>query len=303
MRYELLALIPAILLFLSIVYLAIIFYYVKTLVKPRRRTIEEILDYEVEEKGFQKKWLDIPFEEMHMLSKRGYNLYAKFYKNSKPTNKIMISLHGHGSCSLSQMKYLEMFLGHGFNVFMPDHRYSGHSEGGCITLGVLEHEDVLQWINVLTEQYPDCELHIFGESMGAATATMVTAKYSDIRSLIEYCGFYDLQTMTKQYVKNESIAKIVWPAFRGVCKLVYKFDLAESKAGEAMAKINCPVLLMHSKADKVVSYENALKFKKVRPDIPLVTFEDTVHARSIVMEPDKFKSSICRFFKENGIVD
>lgn len=303
MRYELFILLPAILLFLTFVYYATIFYYVKKLVKPSRKTVEDVLNYEIEEKGFKKEWLDIPFEEMHMLSNHGYNVFAKFYTNPKPTKKIMISLHGHSSCSLSQMKYLEMFFDYGFNVFMPDHRYSGYSEGNCITLGVLEHEDVLQWMEMLVEKYPGYEMHIFGESMGAATAIMVAAKNDKIKSLIEYCGFYDLKTMTKQYVKKESVAKMIWPSYRWLCKIVYKFDLAESKAGESILKVKCPVLMIHSKADKIVGYENALKFKKARPDVPLITFEDTVHARSIIMDADKFKSEVYSFYKNNNIVD
>lgn len=302
MRYEFFALIPAILFLFIVIYFAIIYKYTKMLVKPPKRSVETLIEYEVAEKKFNRDWLEIPFEKMEMKSDYGYNLVAKYFENQVKSKKIMISLHGHGSSTVSQMKYLNMFFEEGFNVFMPNHRYSGESEGNSISLAVYEHEDVIKWIKILKEKFPGYELHIFGESMGAATAIMVTAKEKDIKSLIEYCGFYDIPTLVKHYVKKESVAKIVYPSIRFLTRLLYKIDLAKSKAGECMKTIDCPVLMIHSRADKVVSYENAQKFKSDRPDINLITFEDSAHARTMVKYPDEFKAAVHQFFIENNIV-
>lgn len=281
---------------LLISFYAIVFHYLRKLVHPVKRTFEELVEYEVQEKGFKREWLEIPFVAMNQKSKFGYELFGKFYKNSKQTNKTMISLHGHNSCSVSQMKYLEMFFAEGFNVFMPDHRYSGFSQGKSVTFGVFEKEDVISWLQLLSERFPKNEFYIFGESMGAATAMMVAAEYTQINAVIEYCGFANMLTLIKQHIKNEYLAsKVFWPAMRMLCKLIYRFDLAKSNALESIKNIEAPVMIIHSKSDQVVGFENAMLLSQAKPEALFVTFEDTIHARSIVKYPEEFKRNIHDF--------
>ena len=120
----------------AIAWRVIVYFVLKKLYKPTKRDYEMILAYETAEKGFQKRWLDIPYREMRRTSRYGYELFARYYDCGKDSNKIMLCLHGHNSCSLSQMKYLEMFLELGYNVFMPDHKRSGFSGGDIITFGI-----------------------------------------------------------------------------------------------------------------------------------------------------------------------
>lgn len=296
MKLELLYIIPSFLVLLIIVYFCVVLHYLKMLVHPKKRSFLELVEYEKKEKNFQDRYLDIPFEEMILTSNFGYNLFGRFYKNSNITNKIMISLHGHNSCSVSQMKYLEMFLSLGFNVFMPDHRYSGFSEGKSVTFGIYESLDVIQWMDSIMKDYPESVFYIFGESMGAVTSLMVAEKDQRIKSVIEYCAFANMETLVSQYISNEFLAKkVFWPSLRLLGRIIYKIDLAKSNALLAIEKIKVPILILHSKADKVVDYKNALLLSSAQKNAEFFSFEDSIHARSMVKYPDEFKLHVTNF--------
>ena len=282
-------------------YFVVNFYVLRSLMRPKKREYEELLDYEITEKGFQKRWLDIPYEDMYITSDDGLKLHGKFFKCATDTNKIMLSLHGHNSCHVSQMKYLETFLELGYNVFMPDHRRSGESEGHTITFGAKEKYDTIKWIDYLEDLYPEAEFSVFGESMGAATAIMVTALDSRIKLLIEYCGYANMSEVAKGHVPKEWMIKFGKFGYKVVSRLIFGVPLKECDASEAMAKLkDKPVLMIHSKVDEVVVYSNALVLKEANPNAEFHTFEDTKHARSMVVYPEKFKEIITDFIQRNA---
>ncbi|MBQ8178538.1 MAG: alpha/beta hydrolase [Clostridia bacterium] len=271
------------------------YFILKKLYKPTKRDYDFILDYEIKEKGFQKRWLDIPFKAYRRESRYGYEVFGRYYECPTPSNKIMLSVHGHNSCSLSQMKYLEMFLELGYNVFMPDHKRSGFSGGDIITFGATEKYDIIDWIDVLQRDYPDKRFAIFGESMGAATSMMVTEMDKRIEYLIEYCGYADFEGLLSKYIKNATVRKFLEPTFNSVSRLVFKIDFNDFDAGKALSKIKKPTLIIHSKEDKTVAYYNSEKLRRYKPDAKVHIFEDTMHARSMVKYPEVFKKVVTDF--------
>lgn len=274
------------------------YFILKKLYKPTKRDYDFILDYEIKEKGFQKRWLDIPFKAYRRESRYGYEVFGRYYECPTPSNKIMISVHGHNSCSLSQMKYLEMFLSLGYNVFMPDHKRSGFSGGDIITFGATEKYDLIDWIDILQRDYPEKRFAIFGESMGAATSMMVTEMDKRIEYLIEYCGYADFEGLLSKYIKNATLRKMLEPTFNSVSRLVFKIDFNDFDAGKALSKIKKPTLIIHSKEDKTVDYYNSEKLRRYKPDAKVYIFEDTMHARSMVKYPEVFTKVVTYFVLE-----
>lgn len=275
----------------------VVFY----LQKPKKRSFEYLIEYETNEKGFKKEWLDIRYEPYEIVSKYGYKLFGKFYKNSNPTNKVMISLHGHNSCSISQMKYLNMFLNLGFNVFLPDHRRSGFSEGDSITFGHYEKYDVISWIDYLEKLDGNFKFYIFGESMGGATATMVTSLDSRINLLITYCAFYDMKNIFRGHIKNIHFLNFIYPSIRIMSRIITKTNFNECKAGEAMKSVKVPTLIVHSEQDEVVILENAKMMLESNPQAKYYFFKDSIHARSMVAYPEKFTEIVSDFVRSNTV--
>ena len=274
-----------------------LYFGIKGLVKPEKRTADYLVEYEVEEKGLDRAVTEIPFEQMYRTSRFGYELAARFY-TSENSSKTVVCLHGHNSCFASQLKYLPIFLSLGYNVFIPDHRRSGLSGGDTVTFGAYEKHDVLDWISELRARRPGDSIALFGESMGAATAIMTAAEIPDAVFLIDYCGYANFEGLLTRYTDNKYIRKAVMPSIRLVCERCFGFDVNECDALEAITRVGCPILIMHSKADKTVNYKNALMLKEAAPQAELHTFEGSIHARSITKYPDEYADTVKEFVRK-----
>ena len=274
-----------------------LYFGIKGLVKPEKRTADYLVEYEVEEKGLDRAVTEIPFEQMYRTSRFGYELAARFY-TSENSFKTVVCLHGHNSCFASQLKYLPIFLSLGYNVFIPDHRRSGLSGGDTVTFGAYEKHDVLDWISELRARRPGDSIALFGESMGAATAIMTAAEIPDAVFLIDYCGYANFEGLLTRYTDNKYIRKAVMPSIRLVCERCFGFDVNECDALEAITRVNCPILIMHSKADKTVNYRNALMLQEAAPQAELHTFEGSIHARSITKYPDEYADTVKEFVRK-----
>ncbi len=297
--YVLIYIIIALIVFVAVASRVAAYFVLRKLYKPAKRDYDTILKYETEEKGFQKRWLDIPFKEYRRESRYGYEVFGRYYECPTTSNKIMLSIHGHNSCGLSQMKYLEMFLSLGYNVFIPDHKRSGFSGGDIITFGATEKYDLIDWIDVLSNDYPDKRFAIFGESMGAATSMMVAEMDKRVEYLIEYCGYADFEGLLAKYIPYRGVRNFLEPTFKGISRLFFKIDFDDFNAGRALAKVNKPTLIIHSKADKTVNYYNSIKLREIKPDAKYYIFEDTMHARSMVKYPEIFTKVITDFVRES----
>ena len=274
-----------------------LYFGIKGLVKPEKRTADYLVEYEVEEKGLDRAVTEIPFEQMYRTSRFGYELAARFY-TSENSSKTVVCLHGHNSCFASQLKYLPIFLSLGYNVFIPDHRRSGLSGGDTVTFGAYEKHDVLDWISEFRARRPGDSIALFGESMGAATAIMTAAEIPDAVFLIDYCGYANFEGLLTRYTDNKYIRKAVMPSIRLVCERCFGFDVNECDALEAITRVGCPILIMHSKADKTVNYRNALMLQEAAPQAELHTFPDSIHARSITKYPDEYADTVKEFVRK-----
>lgn len=269
---------------------------IRKVMHPKKRSNDFLIDYETREKKFDKSWLDIPYREMRRQSRYGYNLFARLYMNETPTDKFILLLHGHNSSSIGQLKYLSLFRKLGYNVFIPDHRRSGDSGGRSITFGTREKHDVIDWIDVLQNEFPSASFGLFGESMGAATAIMVAGLDKRIRFLIEYCGFASFRELAIAYIKSERIYKILSPGL-AFAALFYGARIKETDALSAMKTLKIPILIMHSKTDKIVGISNAYALMKAKPDATVRLYENSMHARSLATYPQEFTATVTEFIQ------
>lgn len=264
---------------------------------PKKRTNDFLIHYETTEKKLDPALLSLPYEKFSIKSSGGYTLFGRLYKPESVSYKLILLLHGHNSSGIGQLKYLRLFLSLGYNVFIPDHRRSGESGGKSITFGAHEKTDVISWIDLLEKRFPECEFAVFGESMGAATAIMVTALDKRIKFLIEYCGYAGFKYLALPKLKSRALYYFLKPGLSVCGYLIAGMRLKEINVLEAMRSITVPVLIMHSKGDRLVYVSNAYALKKANPNAKTVYFEDAPHARSIVYYKEEYENAIRDFVK------
>lgn len=268
-----------------------LFLLVRSYLKPEKRSDEDLIVHEKEVKKFSDQWLKEEYVPVWTESRFGYRLKGYFYDFGFA--ETVVCLHGHNASHISQLKYMELFKKLGYNAFLPDHRYSGSSGGKYITFGAKEKIDAADAINNLKTLRPDVKIAgLFGESMGAATAMLLAPEFPDLGFLIEYCGYANFEGLLSGFLKNKTFRKLGVALIGMVTKAFYGFSPKECDAAEALTKTRCPLLILHSRADQVVAFENALILKGVRPDAETVFFDDSLHARSLCVYPERFESAV-----------
>jgi hypothetical protein len=287
-----------ILMTLVILYFLFAFIALKKVLRPVPRTEEDSYLRAVEQKAIDKEFFNVPFEEMWADSDFGYKMFARFYKNEVETDRFIILLHGHASNGVGVLVYAKEFLRLGFNVLVPDQRGTGKSGGKGHTMGHYEKFDAVKWLDLLESGYPNAQIGVFGESMGGATAVMLTALDNRVKFLIEYSAYSHFENVIKSYLKKKGLFNFLIFGLRVVASGVYSVDFRETHAVPAMKQITVPTLIMHSKGDALVLYNNALELKEANPNAELITFEKSPHARSIAHYPEQYKEALENFINK-----
>lgn len=109
----------------------------------------------------------LPHETWEITSRDGLKLKAVYYPGSG--NKTMIWAHGYTSHAERESAYPGLFYrSMGFNVLIPYQRAHGISEGKYISFGALEHQDMIQWAQMVNDRNPEGKIVFHGLSMGGA---------------------------------------------------------------------------------------------------------------------------------------
>lgn len=282
-----------------LLYLGLCTYLVFTkMMRPKRRETEAHIDYEVREKGFDRAWLDIPYERYETESQFGYKLVGRLYRPETPSDKFIFTLHGHNTYGISMLIYMREFVAMGYNVFVPDHRYSGESGGDSLSFGYFERHDVITWLDYMEKQFPAATFALFGASMGSAIATMVTAMDKRVRFLIAYCGYANMEELIVPLVKMRWVYRFFSTGLKLAAATFFKVDLEDIRPADSMKKVTVPTLILHSKGDKLVYYNNGLMMHAANPAATFVTFETVGHVRSIVHHREEYVGALTKFVQE-----
>mgnify|MGYP000152272629 CR=1 FL=1 len=93
-------------------------------------------------------------------------------------------------------KWAHRYAQLGFTVLLPAQRAHELSEGRYVGMGLLESDDLLGWVSLITAADPDARILLHGNSMGAATVMMRPAMRDspqchrrDFRLRIQFRGF------------------------------------------------------------------------------------------------------------------
>ena len=117
----------------------------------------------------------LPREELTIASHDGLKLKGYYYPNNSKTTVIWV--HGYTSHAERESAFPGLFyLSLGCNVLVPYMRAHGPSEGNYISLGALEHRDMMLWAEKVNEIHPDGKIVFHGLSMGGGIVLDLACK-------------------------------------------------------------------------------------------------------------------------------
>lgn len=241
-------------------------------------------------------------KDTFILSTDKKKLHAYYVTASKPTNKTAVIVHGYTDNAIRMF-----MIGHlynkelGYNVLLPDLRFTGKSEGSHIQMGWLDRLDVIRWMEVANQRFGgQTQMVVHGISMGAATIMMVSGEVLPpyVKCFVEDCGYTSVwDQFTKELKEDYGL-----PAFpllytaSWYCQLKFGWNFHEASALKQVERCEFPMFFIHGDSDKYVPTVMAYKLYKIKPaPKELWITQKTKHADSYINYTKAYTQKIGTF--------
>ena len=255
------------------------------------------------------EWLKaVDSQTISAISEDGYTLIAKEFfaqDQSAENHKWVLVLHGYTGWKEEMYPFARWYHEEGYHVIVPDLRCQGESEGDFIGMGWTDHYDCTLWIDYILSQDADACIVIHGQSMGAATALMMTGEDSlsnHVVAVVADSSYTDAYSMFGDKVKE-------WfylPAFplvdsaRLVLQLRGGYDLMDASALNAVTKSNTPTLFIHGASDAMISVQMSKDlYEAAACEKELLIIDGAGHAQAQDKEPEVYYGTIRNFIEKH----
>ncbi len=227
-------------------------------------------------------------------------LYGRAFLQKKRSKKWAIVVHGYYGYGEQMCEIAKKFYEDGFNVLLPDCR--GHGKSGGIYIGMGWHDrlDILAWIKKIIRNFDDCEIVLYGLSMGGATVLMTSGEVlpKNVKCIIEDCGYTSVSEEFAYQIK----CILKYPYFPFVnfgsmaCKLIAGYSFREASAIKQVKKCKVPILFIHGKEDSFVPTRMAYKlFNAANCEKDLLIIPKAGHGVSFNVSKDKYWKELSSF--------
>jgi len=215
-------------------------------------------------------------------------------------------LHGLGDNRLGMGGYARLLLARGYVVLLPDARAQGVSAGALATYGLLERNDIRQWVEFLrAEVRPRC-VYGMGESMGAAELLQsleAGARFCAVVAESPFANFREIayDRMGQPFglgpwVGRTLLRPVVEIAFLRA-RWKYKLAMEEVSPEEAVARSQVPVLLVHGEMDSNIPVRHSRAIHALAPQTVLWEVAGADHCGAIAAAPEEFEKRVVGWFE------
>ena len=216
--------------------------------------------------------------------------------------RCAVLLHGYADAKVGAIAWAPVWHALGYNLLVPDLRAHGESGGSVCTAGDRERHDVQQLIDRLrADRAEDThELVLFGISMGAAVAGAVAAERDDIAAVVmesPYARFDDaaLAHMELMGLPGRSLQRQAL----GLAQWLTNADFGAADPVKQIPKMNCPVLLIESGRDALLSPEDRAALEsavRLRGEgSGIWTVDGAEHLMALYADPSAYQERLARF--------
>ena len=235
----------------------------------------------------------------------GVMLKAWLLRPAHANGDAVLLLHGLGDNRLGMRGYARMLLAHGYTVLLPDACGHGESGGELATYGLLERNDIHQWVDYLEAAvHPRC-VYGLGESMGAAQLLQsleVENRFCAVVAESSFSTFREIayDRMGQPFGLGPWVGRIV---FRPMVEIAflrarwkYGLEMQGISPEEAVARSQTPVLLIHGQIDANIPVRHGRAIHRENPRTVLWEVPGADHCGAIAVAPSNFETRVLRWF-------
>jgi pimeloyl-ACP methyl ester carboxylesterase len=179
----------------------------------------------------------------------------------------LVVMHGWGGNAEMMLPLARPLHAAGYSLLLLDARCHGQSDGDSFASLPRFAEDIeagLAWLAVQPELDPQ-RLGIVGHSVGAGAALLAASRRDDVRAVVSLAAFAHPASMMRRWLKSLHIP--FWPLGAYILAYVqrvigHRFDAIAPC--NTIARVACPVLIVHGLADETVPVTEAQQIHAAR---------------------------------------
>lgn len=297
--------------FLVIQIIGSFFFYGLAIERGPKEFLQNNADLEVSDETMDLfingSWIDWvneqKFEELTLTSRDGLKLAGYYLPADEPTDKLVILTHGY----LGHAKQMGLYGQHyytdlGYNIFMPDARGHGKSEGDYYGFGWPDRLDLIDWTAYLVKKLgAETEVVYHGLSMGAATVLMASGEEAiprQVKAIVADSPYKSVYQLFK-YQMNRMFYLPAFPLLDStslLTKVRAGYSFRGASALTEVAKTDVPILYIHGEADTFVPTKMAEElYKNTSSDAELLLIPNANHGEAFALAEDEYKLKVNRF--------
>ena len=244
------------------------------------------------------------FEKWTITTRDGTKLVGKYYHQADGA-PVVLMFHGYRSSAIRDgMGAFKACKEDGYNILMVDQRAHRESGGKCITFGVKERYDCVDWIHEVCRKCgKDVKIILIGLSMGASTVMMATGLNlpENVKGVIADCGYSTPKDILQTVIKMMKLpVRLAYPFVKLSAKIYGKFDLEGASATEALAKCKVPILFIHGEADELVPCEmSRTNYEACASEKELYTVAGAGHGLSYLTNVEAYMDKFRGFLRKH----
>ena len=229
-------------------------------------------------------------------------LHAYYVAAPSPTSKTAVIVHGYTDNAIRMMMIGYLYnRSLGYNILLPDLRYSGLSDGDAFQMGWLDRKDVMQWMEVANEIFGDStQMLVHGISMGGSTTMMVSGEPQPayVKCFVDDCGYTSVWDQFSKELKED----FGLPAFpllyisSWLCDWTKGWNFTEASALEQVKKCRLPMLFIHGEKDDYVPTRMVYELYEAKPEPKeLWVVPGADHATSYKLNKEEYTQKVKQF--------
>jgi hypothetical protein len=226
-----------------------------------------------------------------------------------PNGNDVLLLHGLGDNRIGMTGYAQLLLAHGYTVLLPDARAHGVSGGALATYGLLERNDIHQWLDLLEAQdHPRC-IFGFGESMGAAQLLQSLDTHPHFCAVAAESPFASFREIAYDrmgqpfhlgpWLGRTLLRPIVEVAFLRA-RWKYGLNMQTISPEDSVAATKVPVFLIHGQVDSNIPVRHSRAIHAHAPNTQLWEVPGADHCGAISTAPKEFEQRVLGWMTEHS---
>ncbi len=201
---------------------------------------------------------------------------------SESTRGVILFFHGNAGNISHRLESIQIFHRLGLDILIFDYRGYGQSEGTPTEHGTYRDAEAA-WRYLIEERRVNPnEIIVFGRSLGGAVASWLAQSQTPGALILE-----------STFTSFPDIAATLYPYLPVRLLLRFKYNTAEY-----LARINCPVLIVHSRGDEIMPFSHGWRLFEMAKEPKKFLEISGTHNEGFITSGRRYEEGLNTFISE-----